>query len=272
MIPEPVAVVALAGLATSATRFIRVRSDRGRVSVAMSGWLALWVATGSTWAARAREQLPAHMVSHIVVMFLAPIALTWAGASRHWWWMLPVSRRRALLGWWYRGRRWHLVRALGHPILAGLALNVVMVVSHLPKVFNFVMAHDAAMAWGMEPAFLLSGALFFHHLVPSGRRRLRGALRWQLALVSVTMLEMLVMAMAMAIFTSTAWYAMPMPGMNMTVAMPFHDQQLAAAILWICGDFWAVPCLVAIVRRVIVRDGSLFAALESQSSRWSASF
>ena len=268
---DPVAVVALVGLATSLVRFVRVRGDRGRVLAAILGWLALWIATGSSWALQAREQLPAHMVSHIVVMFLAPIALTWAGASRHWWWMLPASRRRVVLRWWYRGRRWHLPRVLGLPILAGLALNVVMVVSHLSSVFNFVMTHDAAMAWGMEPAFLLSGAWFFHHLVPSGRRRLRGALRWQLALVSVTMLEMLVMAMAMAIFTSTAWYVMPMVGTSMTMPMSFHDQQLAAAILWICGDFWAVPCLVVIMRRVITRDGSLLAALDSQSSRWSAS-
>ena len=83
---------------------------------------------------------------------------------------------------------------------------------------------------------------------------------------------MLLLAMAMSIFTRTSWYAIMdpvtgmsgMPGMSMhatTLAQAFHEQQLSAAILWICGDFWAIPSLVVIVRRVTLRDGSLFQAL-----------
>ena len=41
---------------------------------------------------------------------------------------------------------------------------------------------------------------------------------------------------------------------------------LAAAILWICGDIWAVPVFVILVRRVISRDGSLFASLDRYAS------
>ena len=86
-----------------------------------------------------------------------------------------------------------------------------------------------------------------------------------------------VLAMSMSIFTTSSWYdemvpghGMPyMPGMASTVSAAFHQQQLAAAILWICGDFWAVPLLVVIARRVVSRDGSLLAALERQSSRLS---
>jgi hypothetical protein len=92
-------------------------------------------------------------------------------------------------------------------------------------------------------------------------------------MVLVTTCEMLVMAMSMSIVTRAAWYsvmyapAIVMPGMDMTepavsVSQGFHQQQLAVAILWICGDFWAVPHLVLIIRRLVMRDGSLFAALE----------
>ncbi len=59
-----------------------------------------------------------------------------------------------------------------------------------------------------------------------------------------------------------------MPGMATSVTAAFHQQQLAAAILWICGDFWAVPILFVITRQAVSRDGSLFAVLERQSSRF----
>jgi biotin transporter BioY len=129
----------------------------------------------------------------------------------------------------------------------------------------------------MEPAFFFSGLFFFHFLVTSPPRRNRVPLRLQLVMVVATMFEMLILAMSMSIFTKTSWYdvmtpghGMPyMPGMATTMSAAFHQQQLAAAILWICGDFWAVPLLVVIARRVVTRDGSLFAALERQSSKLS---
>jgi hypothetical protein len=121
--------------------------------------------------------------------------------------------------------------------------------------------------------FLLSGLFFFHFIIPAWPRRPRSRLRLQLLMVVVTMVEMLIMAMSMSIFTKSAWYVMgpdsamsSMPGMGVSPAVAFSQQQLAAAILWICGDFWAVPCLILIVRRVIQRDGSLLAALDRQAS------
>ena len=71
---------------------------------------------------------------------------------------------------------------------------------------------------------------------------------------------MLILAMSMSIFTKTAWYQMSDAMGPMT--MSFSSQQLAAAILWICGDFWGVPLVVVIFRRLIDRDGSLLAALD----------
>jgi hypothetical protein len=146
-------------------------------------------------------------------------------------------------------------------------------------VFDALMLHTWAMDWIMEPAFLTSGLFFFHYIVTSPPRHNHVRVRYQLVMVLATMVEMVILAMAMSVFTQHSWYSvmnpipgMPaMPGMGMhaaTLAQAFHDQQLAAAILWICGDFWAVPAMVVIIRRVIAREGSLFGALDRTSARF----
>jgi cytochrome c oxidase assembly factor CtaG len=236
----------------------------------MFSWFALWWATSSSFADKAMAQLPAHMISHIIVMFLVPIGLTYSGAGRL---LSEMLFTNGEFPWEPLARsRWN------HPALGFLALNGVMVVSHLPKVFNASMQANWAMNWLMEPAFLFSGIYFFSFIVQGPGRTLTTKLRWQLALVLGTMAEMLILAMAMSIFTKIAWYpmmhAMSSGSMNMTspwhpTAHDFSQQQLAAAILWVCGDFWAVPCLIVIVRRIITRDGGLLVALERQSARFS---
>jgi cytochrome c oxidase assembly factor CtaG len=274
----PLGVVAVAGAVLSILAFDRraTRSQRNllQAALALCSWAVLWFATSSSFARRGMTNLPDHMIGHVLVMFLVPMGLIYAGFARSLWWIIRVDRRRRLLRWWYVQRPWHPPTWLVHPLTAALVLNVVMVASHTPRFFDFSMAHLWAMDWLMEPAFFFSGLFFFHFLVTAPPRRNHVPLRLQVIMVIATMFEMLILAMSMSIFTKASWYdvmlpghGMPyMPGMATSVSAAFHQQQLAAAILWICGDFWAVPILVVISRRLVMRDGSLFAALERQTS------
>ena len=255
------AVIVAVTLVLDARRRRRVTMAHG---VGLLSCAALWVATGSLYATRSMAHLPDHMILHIVVMFLVPIGLLYAGAGRRWWFLVPVEPRRRLLRGWYRSTRL-LRRSRDVQGLVGvIAVNAVMVSSHLPAVFNRAMASPALYHLVVEPAFLVSGCLFFAPLVASPPRRVRTRLRIQFAMVVLTMAEMLFLAMSMSIFTKATWYQMPSMG-SMVMPVSFHDQQLAAAILWICGDVWAVPLLVVLVRRAMSRDGGVFGVLETYS-------
>jgi cytochrome c oxidase assembly factor CtaG len=282
----PCGVVAILGAILAVVAMVRRPSRSRRVLaqfvLSLLSWGALWFAGGSSFARDGMTSLPIHMIGHVIVMFLVPMGLIGSATLRSLWWVLTVGARRRLLRWWYVGRSWHAPRFIVHPVTAAIVLNAVMVAAHTPDVFDAIMERSWAMNWIMDPAFLLSGLFFFHFLISAPPRQNRVPLRLQLFMVVVTMFEMLVMAMAMSIFTKSSWYSVMnpipgmahMPGMGMhatTLTQAFHQQQLAAAILWICGDFWAVPCLIVISRRLIMRDGSLFAALERQSAKFSGS-
>ena len=265
-----VAVVVLAhevGLARLRARSDprRTRRRRWRSLAFYAGLAGLLVTVESPIDYWSADYFFVHMIEHILISFYVPILVV-AGAP----WIpllfaLPVRARRrfgraVLLGQWARPLR-ALGRAVTSPWTALIAFNAVMVFWHLPALFDLAEKNQLVHIWLMHGSFLVTGILFWQQIIPSHPFKPRASYVWQGGAIISTNIVMFVLAMSLSIFSSASWYSVYAHVPGVTLA-PFADQQIGAAILWVCGDFWAVPALLVVFRRAMVEDGGISNVLE----------
>lgn len=260
------------GLARLRRRSVPERTRRRRISSCSfyAGLVVLLVAVQSPIDYWASDYFFVHMFEHLLIGFFAPILIV-VGAP----WVplmhgFPVSVRRkvgraVLLGAWAAPLR-ALGRFVANPWFALVSFNAVMVIWHFPVLFDAAETNQAIHIWLMHSSFFVTGVLFWLQIIPSHPFRLRTSLLWQGGAIIGTNVMMFVLAMALSIFTSTSWYDVyaHIPGVTLS---PFADQQIGAAILWVCGDFWAAPALFFIIRRAVGQEGSVSNVLERLARR-----
>ena len=193
-----------------------------------------------------------------MIAFFAPILIV-AGAP----WLpllhgLPVGPRRRLLRVVLLGRFARGLRAVGrfvaNPWTALISFNAVMVLWHVPALFDAAEENQWIHIGLMHASLFVTGVLFWLQIIPSYPFRLKASPLWQVGAIISTNVVMFVLAMSLSLFSATSWYSVyaHVPGVSLS---PFADQQIGAAILWICGDFWAVPALAVTIRRAIDSEG-----------------
>jgi cytochrome c oxidase assembly factor CtaG len=200
-----------------------------------------------------------HMLQHLLLMFAAPSLLV-AGAP---WQPLAdaVPRRAAaVVVRWSRPLR-AVVDFLLRPWVTVVAFNAVMLFWHIPAALDLAENNPAVKIWLLHSSYLLVGILFWLLFIPSPPVRMRMPPEGQAIALVATNVIMWLLAMSMSFLTQTSWYSVynHVPGVTLP---PFADQQIGAGILWVCGDFWAIPALIVAIRRVINADGSLGSAID----------
>jgi len=251
----------------------RTRERRLRSLWFYAGLVVLLIAVESSVDYWAYDYFFVHMIQHLLLMFAAP-SLIVAGAP----WQpllagLPGHTGQGvtsgvLAGGWSRP-----LRAVGgllvRPWVSVGLFNAVMIFWHLPGPLDLAETNRAVHVWLMQGSFFAAGVLFWLQFIPSPPFRQRMPLLSQAAALLGTNVVMIGMAMTLSIFVTRSVYPVydHIPGVTLP---PFADQQIGAAILWVCGDFWAVPAMIVIVRRMVATEGSMSVALDKMLNRGSA--
>jgi cytochrome c oxidase assembly factor CtaG len=255
------------GLANLRRRSVpeRTRSRRLRSVFFYGGLALLLVAVMSPIDYWAGDYFFVHMIEHILIAFFAPIFIV-AGAP----WLpllhgLPVTLRRRLLRTVMLGRSSAALRSFGrfvsNPWTALVAFNAVMVLWHVPALFDAAEENQFVHIWLMHATFFVTGVMFWLQIIPSYPLKPKASPLWQVGAIVSTNVLMFVIAMSLSLFTQASWYSVyaHVPGVGLS---PYADQQIGAAILWVCGDFWAVPALVVAIRRAMDSNEGFSAGID----------
>ncbi len=216
-----------------------------------------------------------HMIDHVVAAFFVPMLIVGGAPWTPLLFGLPVGARRKVGRFFFLSRRAAVWRGIGRvirdPWVAVIGFSGIMVLWHIPVMFDLAENNNLVHVWLMHGSFLVFGTLFWLQIIPSSPTRpARGGI-WQIGAIIFVNLVMTILAMSMSILTTTSWYSVyaHVPGVSLA---PFPDQQIGAAILWVCGDFWALPTLSVVIRRTVEREGSFSNLVDRVMSRRSANW
>ena len=222
----PIVIVALIGyVVVYGLRWRRARAEGG-ARAASGGRLASWL-TGIALLVVALlspidtlgEQLASfHMIQHLLIADLAPIAFTLA-LSKHI--LRPVTRRLQRLE--------RAAGPFGHPAFGVVAYVGAMWAWHVPVMYDAALAHPAVHALE-HLSFGAAGLLYWWHLLSPIRSRLRLGGLGPVAYMASTKLLVGLLGVALA-FGPTVFYSYDFGGGTRGGLSALDDQHVAGLIM-----------------------------------------
>jgi len=207
--------------------------------------------------------LTAHIIQHILLAFIAPplivLGAPWVpvllglprivrkGYGRLLQYTMPGRTVPASPGW--RAAR-RVRKFAAKPWVSVIAFNFVMVFWHLPGPFQLAASNQYVHIWLSHGSFFAFGVCLFLQVFGSYPfRPVLPAPARVLALV-VTNAVMVAVAMTLVMFTHNVyeWYA------GAGASRQAADQQIAGAILWVCGEITFLPSILYTVAKWLDDD------------------
>jgi putative membrane protein len=243
----------------------RTRERRIRSLEFYAGLAVLLIAVESPLDYWASSYFFVHMIAHLLLMFAAPSLIVAGAPGQPLLAGLPGRSGQAVTrgvatGGWSRPLR-AVFDFLTRPIVAFALFNFVMVFWHIPALFDLGERNQAIHIWLEHGSMFAAGVLFWLQFINSPPFRSRMPVLGRASALLATNIVMIIVAMMLSIFATHSVYSVydNVPGVTLP---PFADQQIGAAILWVCGDFWAMPAMVVTIRRLIADEGGIGTALE----------
>jgi cytochrome c oxidase assembly factor CtaG len=243
----------------------RTRQRRIRSLWFYAGLAVLLLAVDSPIDYWSDSYFTVHMVQHLLLMFAAPSLVVAGAPGQPLLAALPgrsgkAVTRSVLAGRWARPARAAFTFVTG-PVVAVAAFNLAMIVWHIPAAFDLAADNPAVHVWLEHGSFFATGVLFWLQFIPSPPFRSRMPLLGRAAALLATNVVMIFIAMSLSIFATHSVYApyQHVPGVTLPA---FADQQIGAAILWVCGDFWALPTMIVTIRKLLSDETGVGTALD----------
>jgi cytochrome c oxidase assembly factor CtaG len=223
----------------------------------LSGLGILWLALGPPMDQLADAMLSAHMVEHLLLMSIVPPLLL-LGLP-----VVPLLRGLPMIVRCYLAGpllRLSSLRSFGRwivsPIIAWIAMNLTLLLWHIPSAYDFALHHEEWHAFE-HLCFLLTSLLFWWCVIrPWPAAASRGNWGILIYLVSADLINTLLSA-SLA-FCNRPVYSYYIDRANPFGLSPLEDQVLGAAIMWVIGSIaFLIPAVLVTVH--LLRPSRLLA-------------
>ena len=215
----------------------------GRLASFLAGLAIIWLAIASPMDGFADELLSAHMVEHLLLMSVAPPLLLLGYP------VVPLLRglpRAVCVHLFGPLLRSTLLRSLGHflatPIVAWLAMNLVLLGWHIPAAYDFALKHEHWHEFE-HACFLVASLLFWFPIIQPWPSR-QHPNRWTLLLYLVSADIVNTILAAFLAFCDRPVYTYYLQEPNRFHIDPLADQVTGAAFMWVVGSaIFLLPAL-----------------------------